>query len=263
MTPGSATARKGALIAALVLACVLGSAFVPPNAAAFELASMSAGIRPARLGSHSAVELSFWIDTSDGTLPSALTGIVLRYPRSFGLGTSELGLASCEPSRLLLAGPKACPRNSIMGGGNALTQFQVSPLISQEGASIALVAGPSHGGYVKILIGVTAAYPVSTRLVMSTLLLPGRLNVSVPLVPGIPEGPDVAVVAMKLVIGGHLTYATRSHGRRVFYHPQGILIPPSCPKEGFPFGATFSFLDGSTAEASTVVRCPRASRRGA
>jgi hypothetical protein len=220
------------------------------------VARVFARFAPDRLGAHASVTLGFRIGTLDGSLPSALTGIVFRYPRSLGIGASELGLASCEPEVLAARGPKGCPRNSIMGSGNALAKFQVSPLVSQEGASIALVAGPSPGGFVKILIGATAAYPVSTRIVMSTVLQPGRLDISVPLVPGIPEGPDVAVAAMKLTIGGNLTYEAVEHGKRVLYKPQGILIPPRCPRGGFPFSASFSFLDGSTTEARTVVRCP-------
>jgi hypothetical protein len=92
---------------------------------------------------------------------------------------------------------------------------------------------------------------------MSALLLPGRLQFSVPLVPGVPEGPDVAVVSVKATIGGNLTYYERKHGRRVAYHPQGIKLPRHCPRGGFRFAATFSFLDGTQTQAQTVVRCPR------
>lgn len=124
-------------------------------------------------------------------------------------------MASCSPQNLQLNGPRACPANSIMGWGNALAQFQVSPEITQEGAEIALVAGPSQSGYVNLLISASGASPIDARVVMSALLLPGHLQISVPLVPGVPEGPDVAV------------------------------------------SATFSFQDGSSAQAQTVVGCPR------
>lgn len=228
---------------------------LPSTVTATQVASVSASFSPNRPGTHAAVTLGFRIKTLDGSLPSALTSIVFHYPRDLGLGTSELGLASCDPSTLEFAGPQACPRNSLMGRGNALAKFQVSPEISHEGASIALVAGPSNDGYLKILIGATAAYPVFTRIVMSTLLRPGRLEISVPLVPGIPEGPYIAVVAMKVTIGGALTYFAQQKGRRHAYRPQGILLPPRCPQGGFRFGADFSFLDGTTASAQTRVQC--------
>jgi hypothetical protein len=250
-------ARAGAAtlaVCAAVLTCS-GPAF------AEQLASISAGFAPYRLGKPTSVSLGFSITTPDGGLPAALTGLVFRYPRQLVLGASELGLDSCPTQRLEVHGPKDCPPNSIMGSGTALAQFQVSPIVSEEKAKIALVAGPSKKGYVEMLIAATGAYPVQARIVMETLLLPGRLKFSVPLVPGIPEGPDVAVVKVDVTIGGRLIYYERRHGRRIPYIPRGIALPSRCPKGGFHFGATFSFVDGSAADANTVVPCPRRSNR--
>lgn len=249
--------------AALVLALALCSAAPAAPAArqeapaARQMARISAGFSPLRLGAHTTVLLGFEIGTTDGSLPSPLTGIVFRYPRQLGLGTSGLGQASCDPGRLAYYGPRVCPPNSVMGGGSALVKFQVSPEISEETASIALVAGPEQHGYVQLLISATGSYPVAAREVMRALLLPGRLQFSVPLVPGVPEGPDVAVVRVKAKLGGRLTYYERRHGRRVAFHPKGIELPRRCPRGGFRFSATFSFLDGTSAQARTRVRCPR------
>jgi hypothetical protein len=222
-----------------------------------QITSISAGFSPLRLGAHTALSLGFDVRTPDGSLPSALTGIVFHYPADLGIGTSDLGLASCTQAKLSLDGPKACPPNSIMGRGNALAEFQVSPEVSEETAEIALVAGPSQNGYLKLLISASGAYPVAARIVMSTLLLPGQLQIDVPLVEGLPEGPDVAVVRVKVTIGGNLTYYERAHGKRVAYRPQGILLPKRCPTGGFRFHANFSFLDGTRSQAQTIVKCPR------
>jgi len=243
-----------ALLTLTAAACALSA---PVSALGAEVASISAKLSPLKPGAHASLTIGFSIRTLDGSLPSALTGLVFHYPKSLGIGSSELGLASCKPRTLQVRGPKACPPNSIMGRGTALAKFQVGPGISEEGASIALVAGPSSNGYVKMLVSATGVFPVEARIVMRTLLLPGRLKFSVPVVPGIPEGPDVAVVNVKATIGGHLTYYTRRKGRRLAYHPQGILLPPHCPHGGFRFSADFSFLDGTTASARTRVRCPR------
>lgn len=240
--------------ALLVLACALAA---PAPAYSQQLVSISAGFYPLRLGAHTTVSLGFDIRTADGSLPSALTGIVFHYPPQLGLATSGLGEASCNPRKLAYYGPRACPANSIMGAGRALAKFQVSPEISEEAASIALVAGPEQHGYVQMLISATGTYPVAARIVMRALLLPGRLQFSVPLVPGIPEGPDVAVVSVKAVLGGKLTYYERRHGKRIAYHPPGVKLPRRCPHGGFRFSATFSFLDGTQAQARTVVPCPR------
>jgi hypothetical protein len=242
----------------LALAAIaLGALSAPAVAGAQQIASISAGFSPYRLGAHTAVSLGFAIRAADGGLPSALTGIVFRYPSQIGLATNGLGLAACDPSTLSQDGPKACPRDSIMGRGSALAKFQVSPEIQEEEGMIALVAGPSQNGYLNMLISATGVFPVAARVVMSTLLLPGRLKIAVPLVPGVPEGPDVAVAKVNVTIGGNLVYYKRVHGRRVAYRPQGVTLPRRCPKGGFHFSATFSFLDGSSAQAQTVLRCPR------
>lgn len=235
----------------------LGLLCAPTIAGAQQLASISAGFSPYRLGGHTAVSLGFAIRAANGGLPSALTGIVFHYPPQIGLGTNGLGLAECNPSTLSQDGPKACPRNSIMGRGSAVAKFQVSPEVSEEEAMIALVAGPSQNGYLNMLISATGVYPVAARVVMSTLLLPGRLQIAVPLVPSVPEGPDVAVARVNVTIGGNLIYYKRVHGRRIAYRPQGVTLPRRCPKDGFHFSADFSFLDGSSVRARTVLACPR------
>jgi hypothetical protein len=222
-----------------------------------QLATIQAAFSPLRLGAPTTVRFGFQIRTPDDSLPSALTAIDFHYPASLGLGTSELGQATCAPARLQAFGPRACPANSIMGGGQALAKFQVSPIVSHEQASLALVAGPSRSGYVNMLVAASGEYPVETRIVMSALLLPGHFHIDVPLVAGIPEGPDVAVVSVQATLGGNLTYYERRHGRRVAYHPRGVLLPRLCPKGGFRFAATFSFLDGTQADARSTVRCPR------
>jgi hypothetical protein len=58
----------------------------------------------------------------------------------------------------------------------------------------------------------------------------------------------------------HLTYYERPHGRRKTYHPEGILLPETCPRGGFPFAVSLAFADGSHASASTTVPCPGRSR---
>jgi hypothetical protein len=254
-----ARAPRTALLAGALSLCAAALAATPlcAPATATQLATLTAGFSPMLLGAPTSVTLGFEIARAEGGLPSALTAIDFRYPRQLPLGSSELGQATCSPTRLQIFGPAACPANSIMGRGTAGAKFQVSPIVSHEDASLALVAGPSRSGYVNMLIAASGEYPVETRIVMSALLLPGRFHVAVPLVPGIPEGPDVAVVSVKATLGGQLTYYERRGGRRVAYHPTGVLLPRRCPRGGFRFGATFSFLDGTQARAGARVRCPR------
>ncbi len=255
MSKRRGTSRALALWAASAL---LAAAWLAQGVAlGAQTASISAAFAPEKLGAPTTVTFGFEIHSTSAAIPSALTGIVFHYPADLGIGTSGLGLATCEPAMLEHHGPKVCPANSIMGSGSALAKFQVSPEVQEETAKIGLVAGPSQNGYLKLLISATGIYPVAARIVMTSLLVPGQLQIAVPLVEGVPEGPDVAVVRVQVTIGGRLTYYERKHGKRVAYRPTGVLLPRTCPRGGFKFAATFSFLDGTKANATTVVKCPR------
>ena len=83
--------------------------WLPTSAGGHAADSISAGFSPLRLGAPTALSLGFDVRTPDGSLPSALTGIVFHYPANLGIGTSGLGVASCAPAKLSLDGPKACP----------------------------------------------------------------------------------------------------------------------------------------------------------
>jgi hypothetical protein len=54
----------------------------------------------------------------------------------------------------------------------------------------------------------------------------------------------------------HLTYYHNVDGVSLAFAPQGILLPPTCPRASFPFAAIFVFSDGTRALASTTVPCP-------
>jgi hypothetical protein len=227
------------------------------RAAGFQSATISAVFTPLRLGAHTTATLGFQLRASGGGLPSPLTGIDFRYPRDLGIATSGLGLAACDPVRLEARGPTVCPPNSIMGRGSAEVEVPLGPEVQRESASLVLVAGPSRGGFLNLLVCATGTSPVAARIVMPTLLENGHLHIDVPTIPSLPEGPDVSVVRVRVTLGGSLTYFRRAGGRRVAYRPQGIVLPPRCPRGGFLFGGSFSFLDGSLVSASTRVRCPR------
>jgi hypothetical protein len=60
-----------------------------------------------------------------------------------------------------------------------------------------------------------------------------------------------------------VTYYEHVPGETLDYQPPGILLPPTCPRGGFPFAAQFNFVDGSHASARTVDPCPaKVARRG-
>jgi hypothetical protein len=228
---------------------------IPGAAHAGTLASMTAKFTPEKLGAATTLSLGF--ELSGGSqLPQPLTAVDFRYPPDLGFVTSGLGVASCAPAELEEHGPAVCPANSLIGHGTAQAKIPFGSEVLSETAEIALVAGPSQEGYVSILICATGLSPVATRVVMPTLLLAGRLHISVPLVPSLPGAPDVSVVRIQVTLGGKLTYYERIHGKMVAYHPKGIGLPRRCPRGGFHFESGFTLADGSHARAKTEVRCP-------
>ena len=240
---------------AVALALALCTA-LPAAALGATTATMSATFTPDRLGAATTLSFNFQI-AADAEAPALLTGVDFRYPVNLGIATSGLGVASCPVAALEARGPSVCPPDSRMGSGSALVEIPIGSDLVQETAQVALVAGPSQNGYVHILASVTGESPVAARVILSTQLQPGLLQIPVPPIPSLPEAPYVAVVRMHLILGGHLTYYEPVHGHSVAYQPVGIGLPRRCPRGGFPFSAGFGFLDGGHAEARTAVACPR------
>jgi len=218
---------------------------------------MSATFEPERLGKATAISFGFQIGTP-GQAPTPLRAVSIAYPRNLGLATSGLGLAPCQPAVLQALGPPACPANSLMGSGSARIELQIGPILVQEKVSLTLLAGPSSDGYLHLLLYASGAYPVEAIIVAGAVLLPGRLSVTVPPIPSLPEAPYVSLAQLRLTLGGNLTYYETVKGQSVPYHPAGIGLPQKCPRGGFAFAARFAFLDGSHSRARTAVPCPRA-----
>jgi hypothetical protein len=211
---------------------------------------------PERLGAPTTLSFGFSIAPGSGAR-SALTGVELSYPTTLGISTSGLGLASCSQALLESSGPAACPPNSHMGYGSALVEIPIGSEVVRETASVALLAGPSVNGSLQLLVCVTGESPVAARIVLSAQLLPGRLQIRVPLIQTLPEAPYVALVRLRATLGGHLKYYENVHGRTVTYRPRGIVLPRVCPRNGFRFAAALTFLDGSRSLARATVPCPR------
>lgn len=234
---------------------------------------LAATLTPERLGHGTTVGFDFRIAAPRDKVPPPLTGVELSYPGNLGFALSGLGLATCEPATLEALGSEGCPANSRMGFGTALAEIPVGPDIIREPAEVAIVRAPTKEGRLALLFYADGEAPVSAQIVFPGLLVPapspfgGAISIDVPLVPSLPEAPDVAVVRLSSTLGPeHLTYYKRVHGRKIAYNPRGVLLPKVCPHGGFRFAGIFRFLDGSTAAAATSVACPTrrqpAGRRG-
>ncbi len=234
------------------------------TASATQSVKLNASFTPYRLGARATIALSMRIEAPAGQLPSALSEVEVRYPQNLGFALSGLGLDVCSRAMLEAAGTSGCPADSIMGRGSATAELRFGPQLVTEDASIAIARAPDQEGHIALLLYASGPSPVDTQILSPAQLLPtsppfgGRLNMELPIIPSVPGAADVAIVALAVTIGPQgLTYYERAEGATLAYTPEGIPLPLTCPRGGFPFAATFSFLDGSHAESRTTLPCPR------
>lgn len=235
-----------------------------------EQATLHAAFTPDRLEASTTIAFGFHLQTATGLAPPPLTSVVLHMPAGMDYTHTTLGLSTCQAATLQANGVKGCPPNSRLGSGGALVEVPFGTGSGHELPEIQAVSGPpSSAGNMVVLFYANGQFPVSAQLVFSgevlsdTGVFGSQLATSVPLIPSVPNGPDVSIVDVNATIGpAGLTYYHHVHGRLRPFHPVGIGVPERCPRGGFPFGASFIFQDGSTASAATTVPCPpRAHRR--
>lgn len=233
-------------------------------------ASISAGLSPERPGGQTTILLGFQIADPAARVPPPLRALSILYPTNLGIALSGLGIETCTIAILELAGAGGCPPDSVMGRGSALAEVPFGPEIVREQAAITILRAEDQNGYIALLFDAQAEEPVQANIVLTARLLParapygGRISVSLPLVPSLPEGPPVAVVELRATLGSlGLTYYETRGRRRIAYRPKGIFLPDSCPRGGFRFAAFFRFEGAAGTSARTRVRCPHGRRRSA
>jgi hypothetical protein len=248
---------------AIVAAALLVCCWAPATAGAGQTVTLQTSFSPDRLGASTTIGFGFQITSTTNEMVSPLTGVRLRLPPGIDYVTTTLGLAVCRPASLLADGLSGCSPNSRLGSGEASVELPFGRGSGDETSDIQVLMGPAHDGNLAVLFYASGIKPISTQLVFQGELLTGSevlggsLKAAVPLVASIPGGPFVPLVSLQATIGpSHLTYYRRAHGRTVAFHPQGVSVPLRCPRGGFPFAASFTFFDGSSAVASSVVPCP-------
>jgi len=218
--------------------------------------SLTAAFAPKHLGQATTVTFAIAIDPPAEGEPPPLSEVDFSYPADLGFATSGLGLASCDPAKLQAEGRHVCPPNSKMGSGEAAVAVAFGAGVIKEGVTLELFAGPSPDGYLHLLILAEGREPVQARIVITAVLLPGHLRITVPAVAGLPGASDVALTHIRASLGGGLTYYEHSRGRTIAYRPKGIGLPDRCPRGGWRLGASLRFADGSSSSARTSVSCP-------
>lgn len=265
---GSPAARLAVVLACLTAACCALPAAAAAQGEAVQ-ATLQASFSPDRLGVSTTIGFSFTLKTAGGLAPAPLTGMDLRMPAGMNYTETTLGLAECSTEILEARGAEGCPANSRLGYGQAYVEVPFGKDSARELPEITAFMGPpGREGNMVVLFYVDGTTPVNGQYIFTGEVLPAggifgsQLSTVVPLVESVADGPDVSIVRGSTSIGpNHLTYYKRVHGKRVAFHPRGMATPEHCPKGGFPFKAQFSFEDGSRAQASAVVPCPKGSGR--
>ena len=238
--------------------------FAAAAAHAGQRVELNAAFSPNRLGAATTIEFGFHVSGSTAMVPSPVVGVDLYLPAGMGLVSSTLGLAVCQPARLLTLGLEGCPANARVGYGTAVGELSAGGEVVEDAATVQSVLGPNIHHHEQILFYVRSNGPVSAELIFSGELLPAasaafssHLDTSVPVVPAWPNGPYVAVTNFSSTLGPRgLTYYRHVGDAIVPFRPKGISVPSRCPAGGFPFLATLSFLDGSSVKARHLVPCP-------
>ncbi len=252
-------ARQTISLLAATLLCTIACA----TAAATQSVTLHATLTPEHLGRSTTIGFSFKIAAPGNQVPPPLTSAEISYPVELAFALSELGLAVCPLHTLEIHGVEGCPPNSLMGYGTALAEIPIGPSIDSESAQVTILRAANRAGHLALRIYIDAPSPVSGQITFPALVLPatapygGLLDMNIPLITSLPEGPDVAVVQFHSTLGPlHLHYREHIHGHTIEYQPKGVPLPDKCPRGGFQFAAQFAFKDGSHSQATTTVPCP-------
>jgi hypothetical protein len=228
-----------------------------------------------RLGGETPLSIGLQIDPR--RVPAPMTELRMLLPADLDITLSGLGLATCrrpkdDYTRVLLEGPgvASCPENALLGQGSAAADLRFSTAETVKGsATLRLYAGAEQDGRPGLVALVATAHPIVTQLVYGGRLYNAArpfglgMLIAVPAIPAPPFGATVALVGLRMTIGGaDIVYAGREHGHRIHYVPGGVPLPTRCPRGGFRFRALLAFADGTRHAVDDVVRCPpRAARR--
>jgi hypothetical protein len=251
--------------AALLLCCPAVEAKPHPSQAQpVSSLTLKASFAPERLGGETTVRTALAIEPPSGRPALAVTQLELFYPRGLGFASSELGLQNCRAAALEARGASACPHNSLMGHGSALVQVAFGSKVIAERAPMQIFSQPVREQHIGLLFAIAGRSPVIANLAFGGFMLGapppfgGVIRSTLPLVPTVPKGPDVALLGLQTSIGAQgIVYRERVKGRLVTFKPKGIPLPPTCPRGGFRFAARVRFADGTLAKARAAVRCPR------
>ncbi len=248
--------RASARALLAVLTFVGCAMLVPATAGAATGASIHASFVPDGLGVNAAFTFTARLSgAEEGVLgeegvPAPVRRIVVQLPA--GLGFDVRGVGTCAGARLQREGAAACPASSLVGRGHATLEVHAGSETIPEQATLRAFRGPNLGGHLTLEILGQGSTPLDERTVSTGVLRAdsppygSKLTVSIPPIPTLMYEPDASVISFSLTVGN--PRANTSAG--------AITVPRHCPAGGFPFAASFTFAEHSSAAATAHARCP-------
>lgn len=243
-----------ALAAGALLALAAPSALAGSGAGGATEASLRPSLLPDRLGARTVLTLSFRFSGGAGGVPAPLRGMAVRLPA--GLRVDLGGAAICPRARLQRRGPGGCPTRSLVGRGHATMRVHAGSQLLSEEVAVTVLRGAGHGSQPTLEIFTQGETPLDESTIDTGVLASdsapygSRLSVAFPPIPTVALEPDASFASLSLTIGG-VGGSPKAHAAAA-----SIRVPRSCPGGGFPFGASFTFADGSAPSVSTTAPCP-------
>jgi hypothetical protein len=237
--------------AATLAACLCAA--TPAWGQAPTTVTMRPSFLPDRLGASTTFTLAFRFSGGEEGVPAPLSGMVVRMPA--GMRIDLRGVGTCGLARLRRRGAAGCPSRSLVGRGRALLEVHAGSQTIGEESTIWIFRSPNRGNRPTFAIFGHGETPLDESATSTAILQPDRLpygsklTISVPPIPTLVYEPDASFSSLSVTMG--------RVGRSPRAHAAGaIVLPSSCPPGGFPFAASFTFADQSTASATATVPCP-------
>jgi hypothetical protein len=253
-----------ALCAALVACAVLAAptqaetAVSSPSPVASPVSSTTATIAPSlspdRLGAKAALTVAIAYAGGEAGVPAPVRKSVVRFPA--GLRLEVPHLRACAPARLLSHGASGCSAQSLLGRGEALAEAREGSVLVKEHISLWAFLGAPRDGWATVEVLGQGYTPQQRRLVVTGTMRADSapygeaLVIPFPPIPTLPQESNASLVSFSLTIG-----AVGHHRGRA---ANSVIVPASCPVGGLPFGAEFTYANGSSGSAAAAVPCTQA-----
>jgi hypothetical protein len=246
MSPTTAICATLSLSVALLAGAPGGApALAPPGQPDGTTTSLVPSFSPDRLAAPAALTLNINYAGAPHRVPAPVRNTIVHLPA--GLNIHMQGVSTCSRGGVSRGN---CPASSRVGAGNDVATAHLGSQTLSESATVTAFRGPNQGGHPTLLIASQGLTPLIERIVITVAITRDRppyglqLQMSVPPIPTLPTEPNASIQHFTLTVGG-------AHGLRNL-----LQTPGNCPAGGFPFGADFTFTDGSTTSSTATARCP-------